>query len=201
MTANIGNSLKIALRNRMKNEVLKSMTVESRAQQSEAIKEKVLQSTDFRHAQRISVYLSTSTEVDTLELLKEMFRLDKHVYVPTYSGNNMEMVRIKNMDDYDNLPLTKWNIKQPDFKEPRENALTNGHGIDLFLMPGVAFSLAGGRLGHGMGYYDKYLKRHFNTYPQKKVTLIALAFREQIVAEDELPLDAHDVKIHRIITA
>ncbi|KAI8128391.1 5-formyltetrahydrofolate cyclo-ligase, partial [Lucilia cuprina] len=96
--------------------------------------------------------------------------------------------------------LTKWHIKQPNIKDGRENALTNGHGIDLFLIPGVAFTLSGGRMGHGMGYYDKYLKRHQTTYPNKKTTLMALAFREQIVDEESLPLDTHDVRLHTIIT-
>ena len=68
-------------------------------------------------------------------------------------------------------------------------------------MPGVAFTLTGGRMGHGMGYYDKFLARHFKAYPNKKVSLIALALKEQIVAESSLPLDEHDVKLNKIITA
>ncbi|XP_013108258.2 5-formyltetrahydrofolate cyclo-ligase [Stomoxys calcitrans] len=200
MAKNLSNPLKVALRNRMKGEVLKSITPESRARQSKAITEKVLQTDAFRSSKRISIYLSTSTEVDTGELLNECFRLEKHVFVPTYEGNNMEMVRLKNLEDYESLPLTKWKIKQPSAKEGRENALTNGQGIDLFLMPGVAFTRVGGRMGHGMGYYDTYLTRHHATYPNKKTTLMALAFQEQIVDETELPLDAHDVKLHTIIT-
>lgn len=76
-----------------------------------------------------------------------------------------------------------------------------GHGIDLFLIPGVAFTKSGGRMGHGMGYYDTYLRRHQNTYPNNNTALIALAFREQIVAEDELPLEENDVRLHQVITA
>lgn len=75
-----------------------------------------------------------------------------------------------------------------------------GYGVDLFLIPGVAFTRSGGRMGHGMGYYDKYLRRHLATYPNKKTTLMALAFREQIVEEETLPLDAHDVRLHTIVT-
>ena len=71
----------------------------------------------------------------------------------------------------------------------------------MFIIPGVAFTLSGGRMGHGMGYYDTYLHRHFTTYPSKKSTLMALAFKEQIVQDDCLPLDEHDVKLDKIMTA
>lgn len=71
--------------------------------------------------------MSTAEEVDTNQLLSEMFRLEKQVFVPTYSGKSMEMVRLRDLNDYDTLPLTKWNIKQPSATEGRENALTNGN--------------------------------------------------------------------------
>lgn len=88
--------------------------------------QQVLKSEAFRSAQRVSIYLSTTQEVDTSELLSECFRLEKHVFVPTYEGSEMEMVRLKDLQDYETLPLTKWNIKQPNAKDGRENALTNG---------------------------------------------------------------------------
>lgn len=70
----------------------------------------------------------------------------------------------------------------------------------MFLVPGLAFSRSGGRLGHGMGYYDTYLHRHQLMYPNKSTIYIALAFKEQIVAESELPLEPHDVTLHGVIT-
>lgn len=36
------------------------------------------------------------------------------------------MVRLDSMEDYEKLPLTKWNIKQPDVREKREDALESG---------------------------------------------------------------------------
>lgn len=86
----------------------------------------VLQHEAFRQAQRVSIYLSTSDELDTTEIIREIFRLEKMVFVPSYQGTKMKMVRLCDMNEYDGLPLTKWNIKQPDFKETREDAMTNG---------------------------------------------------------------------------
>ncbi|XP_067632459.1 5-formyltetrahydrofolate cyclo-ligase [Eurosta solidaginis] len=200
-TTAIGNPLKKVLRKRMKTEVIPSISADSIVAQSKAIYHKVIASEAFRKAQDVSIYLSTSNEVDTLGLLRELFYQQKNVFVPTYNGRLMEMVRVKDWTDYEGLPLTKWNIKQPNVNDGRENALTNGRGIDLFLMPGVAFTLSGGRMGHGMGYYDGYLKRHFDTYLTKRPTLMALAFREQIVDEATLPLEPHDVPLTAVITA
>lgn len=87
-------------------------------------------------------------------------------------------------------------------------------GLDLILMPGVAFTHQGGRLGHGMGYYDKFLYEHFNKNPHrytdspqsiadkiatKKTILLGLALKEQIV--DVVPLDETDVLLDDILTA
>lgn len=74
----------------------------------------------------MSIYLSTGSEVDTLALLRELFKQQKNVFVPTYNGKLMEMVRVKDWADYESLPLTKWQIKQPSIKDGRESALTNG---------------------------------------------------------------------------
>ncbi|XP_034479949.1 5-formyltetrahydrofolate cyclo-ligase [Drosophila innubila] len=199
MAASIQNSLKVALRKRMK-QLLGCITPESRAKQSQAVTAKVLQNEAFRQAQRVSIYLSTSDELDTTAIICEMLRLEKIVFVPSYQGTKMKMVRLRDITDYDNLPMTKWNIKQPDFKESREDAMTNGHGIDLFIVPGVAFTRSGNRMGHGMGYYDKYLTQHAEKYPHKKITIMALALNEQIVPTEELPMDEHDVRLQFVVT-
>lgn len=75
--------------------------------------------------------------------------------------------------------------------------------LDLILIPGVAFTNAGGRCGHGMGYYDKYLHTYFQTYDRKinKTHLIGLAFREQIVNNENLPLDPLDFPLDTVLTS
>lgn len=84
----------------------------------------------------------------------------------------------------------------------------------MILMPGVAFSRNGGRLGHGMGYYDRFLNECFIKNPhrhsseklsidekmsQKKTILLGLALAEQIV--DEVPLETTDVLLDAVVTA
>lgn len=71
------------------------------------------------------------------------------------------------------------------------------------LLPGVAFTKQGGRCGHGMGYYDKFLQRLFAAAGQTRenVKLIGLAFAEQIVDEHDLPLEQTDIILDQIITS
>lgn len=72
------------------------------------------------------MYLSTKDEIDTLPILKHIFDMGKEVFIPQYHGKTMEMLKLRSMEDYETLPLTKWNIKQPSTTESHENALETG---------------------------------------------------------------------------
>lgn len=67
------------------------------------------------------------------------------------------------------------------------------------LLPGVAFKTTGERLGHGGGYYDRYLARLFDVKQKSKTVLIGLAFKEQIV--NELPQDQNDISLDRVVSS
>lgn len=51
------------------------------------------------------------------------------VFVPSYSGSKMVMLKIKDMNDFESLPLTKWNIRQPNCDGNREDACETGKCI------------------------------------------------------------------------
>ena len=55
-------------------------------------------------------------------------------------GNHMEMVKLYDMDDYESLPLTKWNIRQPKDDEERPEAL-HEKSLDLILVPGTGCTM------------------------------------------------------------
>ncbi len=64
---------------------------------------------------------------------------------------------------------------------------------DLLLVPGLAFTREGDRLGYGGGYYDRLLA----SLPSH-VPTVALAFPEQILPS--LPTEAHDVRVQSVLT-
>ena len=64
--------------------------------------------------------------------------------------------------------------------------------IDFVIVPGLAFTAAGDRLGYGQGYYDRFL-------PTVSAPSIGVCFAEQLV--DEMPLTPHDVRVGGVIWA
>jgi len=65
------------------------------------------------------------------------------------------------------------------------------------LVPGLAFTRCGQRLGRGKGYYDRYLHQYRQLSGMRPVTTIALAFKQQIFAN--LPMFEHDIIIDMVL--
>ena len=66
--------------------------------------------------------------------------------------------------------------------------------IDVVIVPGLAFTAAGDRLGQGGGWYDRVLSA-----VRDDCLTIGVCFAEQLV--DELPTEPHDVRLDRVHTA
>ena len=64
---------------------------------------------------------------------------------------------------------------------------------DAVIVPGLAFTAAGDRLGQGGGWYDRFLST-----VRTDCTKIGVCFAEQIV--DALPIEAHDVAMDHVVT-
>ncbi len=65
--------------------------------------------------------------------------------------------------------------------------------VDLLLVPGVAFTERGERLGYGGGFYDNFIPRC------RRARVLALAFAEQLV--ETLPTEAHDLRVPQLMVA
>ncbi|KIH58800.1 5-formyltetrahydrofolate cyclo-ligase [Ancylostoma duodenale] len=109
----------------------------------------------------------------------------------------MRLLRLPSLNDFKGLKPTLWGIPQPgpdDHWEPYEDS----GPLDLVIMPGVAFTTGGARLGHGMGYYDRMLANHKTKFG-KLPARYALALTQQIV--DNVPLGSTDVPLDGVIRA
>lgn len=62
---------------------------------------------------------------------------------------------------------------------------------EWFLVPGVGFTLKGGRLGRGKGFYDRFLEDHLGIR-------IGLAWSGQL--KEDIPVESHDCHMDFIVT-
>eukprot|EP00123_Amoebidium_parasiticum_P001386 comp124571_c0_seq1/m.49076 comp124571_c0_seq1/g.49076 ORF comp124571_c0_seq1/g.49076 comp124571_c0_seq1/m.49076 type:complete len:203 (-) comp124571_c0_seq1:28-636(-) len=172
------DALKKALRAEVKQK-LNNMTQEERVRESRAVTEKLLNSEAYQRSKYVSVYLSMDEEVDTRPILHNIFDTGRVCYIPYYTKDTMKMLRLASIQDYESLPLTRWNIKQPADDTSREDALTAGT-LDLLIVPGLAFGTKGERLGRGRAYYDKFMTKCAQHTQLQHMQKVGLAFSAQL---------------------
>lgn len=187
------NATKQILRQKIRH-VLKEMPKEDRIHQSNVVTKLLLNHPKYQLSHSISIYVNMNTEISTRDIIQHAFQSQKRVFIPRYSSSSMDMVRIYSLDDLDSLPITKWNIRQPDLHDKNREIATNN--IDLIIVPGLGFTSDGSRLGHGKGYYDKYLNALNGS-----VYTIGLAFHQQILEDNSIPMNPHDVRINEILVS
>lgn len=185
---------KTKLREKM-TDILKKMSNESRSFESDMAVVKLLNLPTFRTRERIGLYLNTELEPHTHKLVARLLSSGIRCFIPRRkrNGTDMEMVILRSMEEYAKLEVNELGFKEPGPYEKRENALSGG-GLDVLIMPGLAFTLKGERLGRGRGLYEKYIE---SIRPKFNPTLIGLAYEAQILKE--IPRDEHDIKVEIVM--
>lgn len=147
MAAVTVNSAKRGLRAELKQR-LRALGAEERLRQSHLLTQKVIAHSQYQNSKRISIFLSMQDEIETEEIIKDIFKQGKICFIPRYQfhSNHMDMVRLTSPEEVALLPKTSWNIHQPGEGDVREEALSTG-GLDLIFLPGLGFDKDGNRLG------------------------------------------------------
>lgn len=172
-----------------------------------------------------------SGEVQTDAIVQHALGNGKQVFVPYLYKNPdpspdmpksvMEMVELLSLTDYKSLKRDSWGIPTigEDTVEVREHILEGaekGKGLDIILMPGVAFEIDTKtgfvrRLGHGKGFYDFFLHRYLENRsterdgsqtPGEDVLLYGLALEEQFARAEtvqSVPMGQHDHLLHGLL--
>jgi 5-formyltetrahydrofolate cyclo-ligase len=161
-----------------------------RREQSVAITRRLLALTEWADAQALAAYASFRGEFDTSELIAAALAAGKRVVVPRVSATRDRLEFCFIVDPARDLAPGTWGIPEPRAGCER---LADGGVLELVLLPGVAFTRGGHRLGYGRGYYDQFVAGLAH-----RPTLVAAAYSMQIV--DTLPVEAHDRRVHVLVT-
>jgi len=130
---------------------------------------------------RVTCYASYGTEPDTGELRRRLAAAGYEVLLPRVDGEHLEWVV-----DSPDTTVSSMGIAEP-----------TGAAVDLMplramLIPALAVTAEGDRLGKGGGYYDRVLSALHG------VPIVALVGDADVV--DRIPTQEHDVRVHAIIT-
>ncbi len=151
----------------------------------EKISSAVVTLPQFVQANTVFCFVGTGGEPDTRTIILKALEMGKTVGVPKcLSDSVMEVRKIYSLDD---LEEGMYGIFEP--KEGLQ--VIEPEAIDFSLIPCVTCDFNGNRLGHGKGYYDRYLENgKFFT---------CMVCRGKLMSTD-IPMDKFDVKPDMVIS-
>jgi len=133
----------------------------------------------------LAVYLASPFEIDLSAFVEKMLRMGAAVVSPRWNGETYELARLNSLDS--GLRRGPMGIL-----EPADADIVNPSDVAAWIVPGLAFTPDGRRLGYGGGWYDRLLSASSATSLK-----IGVAHDFQIVGD--LPCEAHDVPVDRVV--
>ena len=143
----------------------------------------------YRTAGAVMAFVGTHGEPDTDPLFVRLERDGKRLLLP-----RVEDGRLVVGDGAAPRTASRFGIS-----EPTGPALSLDV-VEFVIVPGLAFTAAGDRLGYGAGFYDRFLAAlAAETTGGPRVPNVGVCFAEQLV--DDMPVESHDVKVHHVVSA
>lgn len=155
------------------------------SRKSRIIAKKVLELDEVKRARKIASYIAINNEVDTRSIIDKLIQGGSVIYCPTYfeSRKNYFFTQFSNWDEMIGGP---YGILQP-----KDNLPIDPATVAVAILPGVAFSHQGLRLGYGKGVFDRLLAK-------SAAFKIGLAYDFQVV--EDLSKDEHDMVVDLVVT-
>lgn len=150
---------------------------------SRPIVARLLDEIQARNPQVVLLYHSLPDEVCTHPLLDTLILQNKTVLLPTIVGDDLELHEYVGKDAVASSAVYG-------IQESEGPLFVDYQNIGLAVVPGMAFTPSGDRLGRGKGFYDRLL-------PKLQCPLIGLAFPFQML--EHIPCEPHDIKMTRVI--
>lgn len=164
-----------------------SLSRDERAEKSERIAQRVLDSEEFKAAGTVMIYNAVRGEVSLSALISAPESAGKRLVYPLCVSKT-EMVAL--------LPSGEgaWKAGSFGIMEPamERSEQIPPEDIDLVVCPCTAFDESGKRIGMGGGYYDRFLPKCVNA------KIVAVAFECQ--KAERVPTDERDMPMQAVFT-
>ena len=134
----------------------------------------------------VAVYLASPYEINISDFILEMLDRGVSVVSPRWNGETYELAKLNSLSETD-LRRGPMNIL-----EPAEAEVVNPLKVAAWIIPGLAFTMHGDRLGYGGGWYDRLIA------DGKDALKIGVAHEFQIL--EALPREPHDIFLNQVVT-
>ncbi len=152
---------------------------------SEKVCRRLLALPAFQQATCCALYLSTRREIQIECAIRALQAQSARLCAPAWSPEHTTYRWLEI------TPQSRFQCGPYDILEPRDGVAVPPGDIDLAIVPAVAFSPAGDRLGHGGGHFDRLLA-------PLRCPRIGLALEAQILPA--IPVRDHDEAVDVVVT-
>lgn len=163
---------------------IRLLTPAERVQAAQLIAVEIERDPRFRAARTVAAFLPLGDEPPLREAV-ERWAHEKRVVVPRVEGERMRFYDFRAED----LASGAFGID-----EPQATELCPAEQIEVMVVPAVALTADGARMGRGRGYYDRYL----GAREAEHIYKIGVGFACQLATA--LPTEEHDVVMDRVVT-
>lgn len=170
--------------------MLASISESDLAEKRRQIEERLFDFANFQEARIPLLYIHGPGEFDSKNILKRCQDENKIVILPLRGKENSKIALLKVDDLKRDLRAGAVETLEPDPKRCKKVPL---ECIDIAVLPGIAFDEKGGRLGRGIGYYDRLIPKLPSTTRK-----VALCLEGQMLTQ--APLEPHNKSVDIIIT-
>ena len=167
-------------------EILMSLSIEKRNHQEELILDYLKNLPEWTEAKIIALTKSMPMEFSLDKVVKLARMMDKTLVVPVTLPHRK--MKFAYWDEKTEFQKNSFGVE-----EPTQPVWVDEKQIDLVIVPGLAYSKKGERLGFGGGYYDRFIE-------QQNFSTISLAYQEQVYEEAVWNVEVFDQTVQILIT-
>ena len=167
-------------------EILMSLSIEKRNYQEELILDYLKNLPEWTEAKIIALTKSMPMEFSLDKVVKLARMMDKKLVVPVTLPHRQ--MKFAFWDKNTQFQKNSFGVE-----EPIQPIWVDKEQIDLVIVPGLAYSKKGERLGFGGGYYDRFIE-------QQNFSTISLAYQEQVYNEAVWNVEVFDQTVQILIT-
>lgn len=167
--------------------ILSDLDDSKKIQYDRSIHANLINHEKWKQSQTIAVTISMVLEINTYPVIEQAWKEDKTVVVPKCQPESKTMTFYR-LEDISQLEKSFYGLKEPN---PSISQAINPSSIEWMIVPGLIFDGNGFRIGHGGGYYDRFLAKN-------SLSTVSLSYLEQLVTT--VPHDNYDVPVDVIVT-